>query len=173
MVTTEVYDRVLDGVVDERGNRAVNFTNGHGAAMVDDYYLMQEAERQARDALRVADVMSPQAAAFVAASPSRIRDGTLVARTTVTTRRPEQCFRELDWGSAHSHYKSDAIRVPWNTEELEYIRAFVLATKKNTAVVPMLWSHILADPIAVPIFHIRHVESKDRLSTGYKHVQNA
>jgi hypothetical protein len=190
-MTTEVHDLYLDGDIDERGREAVDFANTHSESMAANHYLMRDAERQAQDALRVASVVAPRAAAVQASTPQRILDGSL--RSTPRPSSTQQ-WRELQWGTAHPLFQADTIRAQWSEAEvstcitifllrikinysvqLNYIRAaiewirvhdFQGVIPPSAPVVPRIMNRIRGDPEAVPIFLFRHIETPDRLSTG-------
>jgi len=113
LVTTVVHDGYLDGVIGERGREAVDFANTHSESMAASHYLMRNAERQTEEALRVANIIAPRAAAVQASTPQRILDGSL----TRTPRPVVQHWRSLPWGTAHP-YQADTIRAPWSEAEV-------------------------------------------------------
>jgi hypothetical protein len=76
-MTTEVHDGVLDGVINQRGQEAVDFANTHNGAMATAHYLMRDAERQAEEALRVANIIAPRIASEEVVTPQRIQNGSL------------------------------------------------------------------------------------------------
>lgn len=113
-MTTEVHDLFLDGVIGERGRQAVDFANTHSESMARSHYLMRDAERQAQEAIRVANVVSPRAAAAQSSTPQRILDGSLRS----VPRPDSQQWRSLSWGTAHPLYSTDSSRAHWSEAEV-------------------------------------------------------
>jgi hypothetical protein len=77
--------------------------------------LMRDAERQTQEAIRVAGIVAPRAAAVQASTPQRILDGSL--RSTPRPASSQQ-WRELQWGTAHPLYNADTIRIKWSEAEV-------------------------------------------------------
>jgi hypothetical protein len=115
LMTTEVHDLFLDGAIGERGREAVDFANTHSESMAANHYLMRDAERQTQEAIRVAGIVAPRAAAVQASTPQRILDGSL--RSTPRPASSQQ-WRELQWGTAHPLYNADTIRTKWSEAEV-------------------------------------------------------
>lgn len=119
LYTTEVHDLFLDGAIDERGRQAVDFANTHSSAMAADHYLLRNAQRQAREALRVADIVSPEASEIQAASPQRLLNGSLRSIPAAPQNRPApQAWLSLPWGTAHPFFSSGTTRAPWSEAEV-------------------------------------------------------
>ena len=96
--------------------------------------------------------------------PQRLQNGELIAPSPVSSVK----WTKLPWGTAHPFYNKDTIRVGITEKELNYIRQNGINLGSSD-----LLKIIHSDPIAVPIFHRRHIETTDRLKTLQKAAMKA
>jgi hypothetical protein len=82
-----------------------------------------------------------------------------------------------DWGTEHPDYnKPVGSKATWSKGELSYIckaaKEMNRSNPRKTNIVARILLKIKSDPLALPLFHARHVLKSDRLRPGYKQIQD-
>jgi hypothetical protein len=87
-----------------------------------------------------------------------------------------QVTEYADWGTEHPDYKSLGSRATWSRSELLYIyqaaKGMLKSNQSKTNIVARILIKIKSDPLALSIFHARHVLKSDRLRSGYKKIED-
>jgi hypothetical protein len=89
--------------------------------------------------------------------------------------QPRPKAQALQFGTAHPDYNSLAKRARWTEEELDYIAKYCaedrIRNPNNVNVMAGCLKQIMADPDALPIFHVIHILNTARLRNGYRSIQ--
>ncbi len=88
-----------------------------------------------------------------------------------------QITEYADWGTEHPDYdKPVGSKANWSKGELSYIhnaaKEMIRSHPRKTNIVARILLKIKADPLAMPLFHARHVLKSDRLRPGYKQIED-
>jgi hypothetical protein len=88
-----------------------------------------------------------------------------------------QITEYADWGTEHPDYnKPVGSKANWSKGELSYIhnaaKEMIRSNPRKTNIVARILLKIKADPLAMPLFHARHVLKSDRLRPGYKQIED-
>lgn len=87
-----------------------------------------------------------------------------------STWRFQDNLKHTDWGTSHPTYgKVKPSRVPWSTEEIDYIEFWCSTQPADDVgrISSRCLEAIRQDPAAVPIFHKHHILSAQRLRNRY------
>lgn len=76
------------------------------------------------------------------------------------------------WGTLHPQFASTSERVVFSPEEIAYLceaaKRFTIEDQPVPRFTSLLLAYIHADPLAIDIFHSRHILKPDRLRQGLK-----
>jgi hypothetical protein len=173
--------------------QAVQWTNGHSADMVKQYYLLKDTTRNAvlsAEAFACMNATPPPAGdthGFAAASepepnPEPNPAAHLAAAATMyplpvssTASTAYTAHTCTHWGRDHPNYGTTRHRASWSDAEIQYItewytRHAALTDSCNNQLASRCLKHIWADPQAYDIFHSIHTLDSGRLRVGVDKV---
>ena len=194
LMETSAEEALLHGLITASQRASVSSINGHSNAVVKDYYLKVRARKDvknARDAVRAFDTPI--------ANTSN-RDNSNIVGDHLESHYDDKAIDEdesdanainddsadledhllggyAEWGTEHPDYnKPVGSKATWSKGELSYIlkaaKEMNRSNPRKSNIVARILLKIKSDPLALPIFHARHVLKSDRLRPGYKQIQD-
>jgi len=194
LMETSAEEALLRGHITASQRASVSSINGHSSAVVKDYYLKVRARKDvqnARDAVRAFDTPNAH---------TSNRDNSNIVGDHLENHYDDMAIDEdesdvnainddsadledhllggyAEWGTEHPDFnKPVGSKATWSKGELSYIRKAAKemnrSNPRKSNIVARILLRIKSDPLALPIFHARHVLKSDRLRPGYKQIQD-
>ena len=194
LMETSAEEALLRGHITASQRASVSSINGHSSAVVKNYYLKIRARKDvqnARDAVRAFDTPIANIGN---------RDNSIIEGNHLENHYDDMAIDEdesdanainddsadlegykitqyADWGTEHPDYnKPVGSKASWSKGELSYIRKsakeMLTSNPRKTNIVARILLKIKSDPLALPLFHARHVLKSDRLRPGYNQIKD-
>jgi hypothetical protein len=194
LMETSAEEALHKGEITASQRASVSSINGHSSAVVKNYYLKIRARKDvhnARDAVRAFDTPI----AYTGNRDNSIIEGNHLENHYDDMAIDEdesdvhainddsadlegyQITQYADWGTEHPDYnKPVGSKANWSKGELSYIRKsakeMLTSNPRKTNIVARILLKIKSDPLALPLFHARHVLKSDRLRPGYNQIKD-
>ena len=194
LMETSAEEALLHGHITASQRASVSSINGHSSAVVKDYYLKVRARKDvqnARDAVRafdtpIANTSNRDNSNIVGDHLGSHYDDMAIDEDESDANAINNDSADLEdhflggyaeWGTEHPDYnKPVGSKATWSKGELSYIRKAAKemnrSNPRKSNIVARILLKIKSDPLALPIFHARHVLKSDRLRPGYKQIQD-
>jgi hypothetical protein len=194
LMETSAEEALHKGEITASQRASVSSINGHSSAVVKNYYLKIRARKDvqnARDAVRAFDTPIAN---------TGNRDNSIIEGNHLENHYDDMAIDEdesdvhainddsadlegyqitqyADWGTEHPDYnKPVGSKASWSKGELSYIRKsakeMLTSNPRKTNIVARILLKIKSDPLALPLFHARHVLKSDRLRPGYNQIKD-
>jgi len=192
LMETTAEEALLRGDITATQRASVSSLNGHSSEVVKNYYLKVRTAKDvknARDAVRAFDTPNDSTNSHgntnnlcshfedldehVDSNDMKNNDDSDDVRRLFGE---NQLTEYADWGTEHLDYnKSLGSKAKWSQSELLYIfkaaKGMLKTNPSKTNIVARILSKIKSDPLALPVFHARHVLKSDRLRFGYTKIE--
>jgi len=199
LMETSAEEALLRGHITASQRASVSSINGHSSAVVKNYYLKIRARKDvqnARDAVRafdtpIANTDNRDNSIIVGNHLENHYDDMAIDEDESDANAINDDSADLedhllggyqiteyaDWGTEHPDYnKPVGSKANWSKAELSYIRKsakeMFTSNPRKTNIVARILLKIKSDPLALPLFHARHVLKSDRLRPGYNQIKD-
>ena len=194
LMETSAEEALHKGDITASQRASVSSINGHSSAVVKNYYLKIRARKDvqnARDAVRafdtpIANTSNRDNSNIVGDHLGSHYDDMAIDEDESDANAINNDSADLEdhflggyaeWGTEHPDYnKPVGSKATWSKGELTYIlkaaKEMNRSNPRKSNIVARILLKIKSDPLALPIFHARHVLKSDRLRPGYKQIQD-